>query len=152
LYTAPERGTGRAAAIEQRSPRFAVHGRGASSIVLAWLAGVDRDLATIVTTSIAPDPRDRYPNAAALASDLKAFVAGARIASRSYSLPAMLAHWRHRRLAIAAAAAAVTALGGSAWRSPPTASRSPPTTSTASPASSGSRTVRSPSCAATPRA
>jgi len=77
-------------------------------------AGVDRDLATIVTTAIAPEPRNRYPNAAALASDLKAFLAGARIASRNYSLPAMLAHWarRHRRLAIAAAAAAVIALGG----------------------------------------
>ncbi|HZJ62007.1 MAG TPA: WD40 repeat domain-containing protein, partial [Kofleriaceae bacterium] len=49
-----------------------------------------------------------------LAADLKAFKSGARIAARSYSLPALLAHWtrRHRTLALALALAAVVAAAG----------------------------------------
>src|SRR5439155_15828167 len=79
--------------------------------------GVDHDLATIVTKALAPEPRDRYPDAAALATDLKAFQAGARIGARSYSLLAMLAHWarRQRRLAITAAAILAIALAGIVW-------------------------------------
>src|SRR6185369_10244530 len=56
-----------------------------------------------------------YPDAGALAADLKAFKSGARIAARSYSLFAMLAHWtrRHRTLALSAAAAVAIAVTGS---------------------------------------
>ncbi|HZJ67023.1 MAG TPA: hypothetical protein VFD36_26135, partial [Kofleriaceae bacterium] len=80
-------------------------------------ARIDPDLAAIVDKAIAPDPRDRYPNAAALATDLKAFHAGARIAARSYSLLALLAHWtrRRRRLAVASAAVAAVALVAIIW-------------------------------------
>ena len=68
-------------------------------------AGIDRDLATIIDKACDPDPSRRYPDAGALAADLKAFKAGARVASRRYSPWAMLAHWtrRHRTLALAAA-------------------------------------------------
>jgi WD40 repeat protein/tRNA A-37 threonylcarbamoyl transferase component Bud32 len=79
--------------------------------------GIDPDLATIVGKALADDPRDRYPNAAALATDLKAFQAGARIAARNYSLLAMLAHWarRQRRLALSVAAVVAVALVGTIW-------------------------------------
>src|SRR5262245_1252141 len=51
--------------------------------------GIDRDLAIIVDKALDPDPARRYPDAGALAADLKAFKSGARIAARSYSLPAL---------------------------------------------------------------
>ncbi|HEX8110612.1 MAG TPA: serine/threonine-protein kinase [Kofleriaceae bacterium] len=79
-------------------------------------AGIDEDLATITEKALDPDPERRYPDAGALAADLKAFKAGARIAARSYSLLAMLTHWtrRHRALALATAAAAAVAVAGTA--------------------------------------
>jgi WD40 repeat protein len=69
-------------------------------------AGIDQDLATIIDKALDPDAGRRYPDAGALASDLKAFKAGARIGARSYSLWAMLTHWirRHRAVALATAA------------------------------------------------
>jgi WD40 repeat protein len=78
-------------------------------------AGIDEDLATIIAKALDPDPERRYPDAGALAADLKAFKAGARIAARSYSLFAMLAHWtrRHRTLALSAVAAIAVAVAGS---------------------------------------
>jgi WD40 repeat protein len=77
-------------------------------------AGIDRDLATIINKALDPDPALRYRDAGALAADLKAFKSGVRIAARSYSLFAMLAHWtrRHRTLAISVTAAvALAAIG-----------------------------------------
>ena len=78
-------------------------------------AGIDEDLATIIEKALDPDPDRRYPDAGALAADLKAFKSGARIAARSYSLFAMLAHWtrRHRALSLSAIAAIAVALTGS---------------------------------------
>jgi eukaryotic-like serine/threonine-protein kinase len=81
-------------------------------------AGIDDDLAAILAKATDPDPERRYRDAASLAADLKAFKSGARIAARSYSVYAALAHWtrRHRTLAISAIAfvvllvASVTAL------------------------------------------
>jgi WD40 repeat protein len=69
--------------------------------------GIDPDLITILEKALDPDPAHRYPDAAALAADLKAFKAGARIAARRYSPWALLAHWirRHRMLAISLAGA-----------------------------------------------
>jgi eukaryotic-like serine/threonine-protein kinase len=74
-------------------------------------AGIDRDLATIIDKALEPDPERRYPDAGALAADLKAFKAGVRIAAREYSLWAMLTHWtrRHRVLALSVSAAVVLA-------------------------------------------
>jgi WD40 repeat protein len=78
-------------------------------------AGIDQDLIAIIDKAVDPDRARRYPDASALAADLKAFKAGARIAARRYSLPAMLAHWtrRHRTLALTGAAAAAVAVAGS---------------------------------------
>jgi WD40 repeat protein len=78
-------------------------------------AGLDKDLATIIDKALDPDPQRRYPNAGALAADLKAFNSGVRIAARSYSLFAMFAHWtrRHRTLALSVTVAIVLAVAGS---------------------------------------
>jgi len=78
-------------------------------------AGIDQDLATIIDKALDPDPARRYPDAGALAADLKAFKAGARIAARRYSPLAMLTHWtrRHRALALAVAIALALAVSGS---------------------------------------
>jgi WD40 repeat protein len=72
-------------------------------------AGIDNDLVVIIDKAIDADPRRRYPDAGALASDLKAFKSGARITARNYSLFAMLAHWvqRHRLMAVSALAVVV---------------------------------------------
>jgi WD40 repeat protein len=77
-------------------------------------AGIDQDLATIIIKALDPEFTRRYPHAGALAADLKAFKSGARITARSYSLPALLAHWirRHRALAVSATAAIVLAATG----------------------------------------
>jgi WD40 repeat protein/tRNA A-37 threonylcarbamoyl transferase component Bud32 len=74
--------------------------------------GIDNDLAAIIDKALDPDPDGRYPDAGALAADLKAFKAGARIAARDYSLLATLAHWtrRHRTLALAATVALALAV------------------------------------------
>ncbi|HEU4728222.1 MAG TPA: WD40 repeat domain-containing serine/threonine protein kinase [Kofleriaceae bacterium] len=74
-------------------------------------AGIDQDLATIIIKALDPDPARRYPDAGALANDLKAFTSGARIAARHYTLFAMLAHWirRHRALALTITVAVVVA-------------------------------------------
>jgi WD40 repeat protein len=79
-------------------------------------AGIDPDLATIIEKARAPEPARRYPDAGALAADLKAFKAGARIAARRYSPWAVLAHWtrRHRTAAIAAVAVLGAAIAGAA--------------------------------------
>jgi eukaryotic-like serine/threonine-protein kinase len=75
---------------------------------------IDKDLAAILTKALAARPGDRYPDASALASDLKAFQAGARIAARDYSLIARLVHYtrQHRAFARSALAVALIALIG----------------------------------------
>ena len=76
-------------------------------------AGIDRDLIAIIEKALDADPEQRYPDAGALAADLKAFKSGARISARSYSLFAMLGHWtrRHHALAVHIEIAGGTATG-----------------------------------------
>jgi WD40 repeat protein len=78
-------------------------------------AGVDSDFAAIINKALDPDRERRYPDAGALAADLKAFKSGARITARDYTFFAMLAHWtrRHRTLALSAAAAVLLIVAGS---------------------------------------
>jgi WD40 repeat protein len=125
-YMAPEQERGEA--VDQRADVFAI---GAMLWELCSLqkvppteprlrhrmlrrAGIDRDLITIVDKTLDPDPGRRYPDASALAADLKAFKSGARIAARRYSLWALLSHWtrHHRPLAVTIAAALVFAFAG----------------------------------------
>jgi eukaryotic-like serine/threonine-protein kinase len=73
-------------------------------------AGIDHDLATIIDKALDPNPLRRYPNAGILAADLKAFKSGARISARTYSLPAMLAHWTRRHRALSASFAGAIAI------------------------------------------
>ncbi|HEY0195899.1 MAG TPA: WD40 repeat domain-containing protein, partial [Kofleriaceae bacterium] len=78
--------------------------------------GLDRDLIEIIDRALATEPADRYPHAGVLAADLKAFKAGARIASRHYSLLDSLGHWarRHRGAAVSIVVALIAAVAGSA--------------------------------------
>src|SRR5262249_9183253 len=76
--------------------------------------GIEQDLAIIIDKALNADPEHRYHDAGALAADLKAFKSGARIAARSYSLLAILAHWtrRRRKLSLSVAAALVLGVSG----------------------------------------
>src|SRR6185295_14011215 len=53
-------------------------------------ADIDKDLIAIIRKALAPAPGDRYRDAGALAGDLKAFKAGARISARHYSILGMM--------------------------------------------------------------
>jgi eukaryotic-like serine/threonine-protein kinase len=72
--------------------------------------GIDQDLAIIIDKALDPDPDRRYSDAGAVARDLKAFKAGARITAREYSLLAMFSHWIRRRRALALSAGAIIAV------------------------------------------
>ncbi len=77
-------------------------------------AGIDHDLISIIDKALDPQRARRYLDAAALASDLKAFKVGARVAARAYTPFGMIAHWirRHRTLVFAAATAILLLAGG----------------------------------------
>jgi WD40 repeat protein len=79
-------------------------------------ARIDQDLTVIIDKALDPDPSRRYPNAGALAADLKAFKSGARISARVYSPTGMFVHWtrRHRALAGSGIGALIFLLAGSA--------------------------------------
>ncbi|MEM1029664.1 MAG: tetratricopeptide repeat protein [Myxococcota bacterium] len=63
------------------------------------------ELAAITARAMAKDPRDRYPDARALAGDLSAHLAGGVVRAHRYSPAARLARlWRRRRRTILAAA------------------------------------------------
>ncbi|HET7506310.1 MAG TPA: serine/threonine-protein kinase [Kofleriaceae bacterium] len=125
-YMAPEQERGEA--VDQRADVFAIGamlwelcvqrrsppGDGPVRRQLLRQAGIDRDLAAIIDKAVDPERERRYADAGALATDLKAFKAGARIAARRYTLPAVAAHWirRHRARALAIAAVLVLAAGG----------------------------------------
>ena len=122
-YMAPEQARGES--VDQRADVFAI---GAMLWELCTLerlppgytgrrrrilrrSGLDQDLTTIVEKCLEPDPGRRYRDAGALAADLKAFKAGARIAARTYSLWALLSHWTRRHRALALSTAAILVLG-----------------------------------------
>ncbi|HEY6175733.1 MAG TPA: serine/threonine-protein kinase [Kofleriaceae bacterium] len=125
-YMAPEQARGEP--VDQRADVFAIGAMLWELCSLARLpaayvnqrrrvlrrAGIDQDLAAIIVKAVDPDPAFRYPDAGALATDLKAFKAGARIAARRYSLWALVAHWtrRHRAAAITIAVATVVSVVG----------------------------------------
>jgi WD40 repeat protein len=92
-------------ALEKLPPSYA----GQRHLILRR-AGIDQDLTTIIDKALDPDPARRYPDAGALAADLKAFKAGARIAARRYSLLAMLVHWARRHRALTLSGVVVTVL------------------------------------------
>jgi len=74
-------------------------------------ASIDADLIAIIGKALAGDPAQRYQNAGELASDLRAFTSGARIASRRYSLAGVAVHWIRHHRAIAAIATTALVLG-----------------------------------------
>ena len=80
------------------------------------LKGVPRDLAVIAAKCLQPEPAARYASAAALAEDLRAWLAGRPIAARPVSAAMHAAAWARRNPVLAALALAlgVTLAGGAA--------------------------------------
>lgn len=81
---------------------------------------VPRDLETIVLRAMAKDPRQRYRSAAALAADLRRFIAGEPIQARSLGTLERLWKWSRRRPAVAAllmviVLAIVSLVAGALW-------------------------------------
>ena len=74
--------------------------------------GVPRDLAVVAAKAMALAPGDRYPSAAALAEDLRRFLAGEPILARPLGAVQELWRWcmRNRALAAATAGAALAVL------------------------------------------
>jgi tetratricopeptide (TPR) repeat protein/predicted Ser/Thr protein kinase len=70
------------------------------------------DLLAIVDKAMARDPDARYPDARAMAEDLRRFEAGKLVAAHIYSLPTLIARWvaRHRAV-VGMTAALVLAVG-----------------------------------------
>jgi eukaryotic-like serine/threonine-protein kinase len=84
---------------------------------------IPRDLETICLKCLAKDPRQRYPDAAALVEELERFLHGAPIHARRPGLPERLWRWGRRQPRVAAAAgtsallAALVVLGALSMRS-----------------------------------
>jgi eukaryotic-like serine/threonine-protein kinase len=86
---------------------------------------IPRDLETICLKCLEKEPRERYPSAAALAADLRRFLAGEPIAARPVTRLERAAKWARRKPTLAAAyilaliAVLLGGLGGTAvwqWR------------------------------------
>lgn len=72
---------------------------------------VPADLDTVVQKALARDPRDRYPSAAALAQDLRRFLAGLPVEARPLSRVQRLRRWAGRRRKPLIAALGALAVG-----------------------------------------
>jgi hypothetical protein len=75
------------------------------------VAGVPRDLATIVDKALAHDPRVRYQNARALAEDLQRFLTGQLVASHHYSPREKIIRFIRKNRGLSAAVAALLLVG-----------------------------------------
>ena len=76
--------------------------RGDAPNLLLLAPQVPRDLATICAKCLEFDPARRYPTAAALAEDLRRFLAGETIAARPVSSASQVLRWARRRPTLAA--------------------------------------------------
>jgi WD40 repeat protein len=143
-YMAPEQADGRVGSIDARTDVYALGAvlyelltgsqpfAGAGPMLLARIreeepipprrrvAAIPRDLETICLKCLRKAPGDRYASAAALADDLRRFLAGQPIAARPVPAWERAAKWARRRPAMAAlsaicAASAVGLIG--AWLS-----------------------------------
>lgn len=78
--------------------------------------GVPAELATIIAKALAPEARDRYDSAGALAEDVRAFLTGRLVAAHRYTRLQRIARFaRRHRAALAVAAAAAVAVAVLAW-------------------------------------
>jgi len=75
------------------------------------------ELASIVDRALAFAPGDRYPDASALAEELRAYLAGRRVRAHAYTARELVSHWmrRHRTLVRVGAASLVVLLAGGAF-------------------------------------
>ncbi|MGE3542864.1 MAG: WD40 repeat domain-containing serine/threonine protein kinase, partial [Kofleriaceae bacterium] len=78
----------------------------------AVVPSVPGELGTIVAKAMARDPKDRYPNATALAEDLRLYQAGKLVSAHSYTAWSLLRKkLSHHRGVVAVAVASALALG-----------------------------------------
>ncbi|MGE0545754.1 MAG: serine/threonine-protein kinase [Kofleriaceae bacterium] len=76
------------------------------------MPAVPGELGTIVAKAMARDPKDRYPNATALAEDLRLYQAGKLVSAHSYTAWSLLRKkLSHHRGVVAVAVASAVALG-----------------------------------------
>ncbi len=74
--------------------------------------GLAPDLLTIVRTAMARDPAQRFPDAAALAGELRRFQSGQLVAAHRYSTRELVGRWvRKHRVALTVSALALIVLG-----------------------------------------
>ncbi len=75
------------------------------------------ELASIVDRALAFAPGDRYPDASALAEELRAYLAGRRVRAHAYTPRELVSHWmrRHRTLVRVGAASLAVLLAGGAF-------------------------------------
>ncbi len=106
-YMAPEQARGAVA-----GPAADVYALGAILRDLLGNERANRDLAAVVRTCLKDAPTDRYPDAAALADDLRRFAAGEPVAARPVGLPERTWKFARRRPTVAALIALV--IGGAA--------------------------------------
>jgi serine/threonine protein kinase len=71
---------------------------------------IPRDLDVICLRALAREPAGRYETAAALAADLRSFLAGETVSARPYSLPERAVRWARRRPLAAALTGALAAV------------------------------------------
>nr|MBA2538571.1 serine/threonine protein kinase [Deltaproteobacteria bacterium] len=72
---------------------------------------VPRELTAIAAKALAPEPRDRYPEAGAMAADLRRFFAGQLVVAHDYSTRERLVRWlRKHRVAATVTALALVAI------------------------------------------
>lgn len=110
-----------------RRPSVAVRTAGEAAAEWSALRGVtpaaltqalEGDLDTVILTAIHPDPARRYASVAALADDLRAYLAGRAVAARRDNTAYVLSRYlRRHRAAVLLGAALVLALlaGAAAW-------------------------------------
>ncbi len=72
--------------------------------------GIPRDLLAILAKAMARNPAQRYPTAAALGADVRAFQNGQIVSARTYAPWVLVARWVRRRLAVVGVVATATAL------------------------------------------
>lgn len=115
-FQAPEQAAG-----ATPTPAADVFGLGRTlAVVLEGRACADPALGAVARRATQPEPSARYPDGAAMAADLDAWLDGRLVGAHTYPTSALLGHlarrWRRPLLGVGLGALALLALGALAWR------------------------------------